>query len=171
MNKLPVVGVMGSGVDEHEDITIPLGRMLAQMDVHLLTGGGGGVMLSVTKAYVEITPRKGYAIGIIPSQDGERRPKPGYPNPYVEIPIYTHLPFSGEKGKDPLSRNHINILTPDAVIFLPGGKGTRSEKELALSYNKPVISYSGHPDPDDLPVAAHELIEVQDWLLDVLKVN
>ena len=38
---------MGSGTTPHADLAIPLGRALARMGVHLLTGGGGGVMEAV----------------------------------------------------------------------------------------------------------------------------
>ena len=44
---------------------------------------------------------------------------------------------------DPLSRNHINVLSSDVIVALPGGAGTRSEVELAVMYRKPVISYLG----------------------------
>jgi predicted Rossmann-fold nucleotide-binding protein len=59
----------------------------------------------------------------------------------VELAIYTHLPLSGEQGTDPLSRNHINVLTPHALVVLPGSAGTASEASLALRYGKPVILY------------------------------
>jgi predicted Rossmann-fold nucleotide-binding protein len=40
---------------------------------------------------------------------------------------------SGDEGRDTLSRNHINALTADLVVVLPGGSGTLSELELAQS--------------------------------------
>ena len=43
------------------------------------------------------------------------------------------------------SRNHINILTSDLVILLPGGEGTASEAELAVRYNKSVIALASRP--------------------------
>ena len=70
-----------------------------------------------------------------------RRPKPGYPNPWVEIPIATHLPLSGTQGQDDLSRNHINVLSADAVVAFPGGPGTLSEVKLALRYQRPVVAF------------------------------
>ena len=42
-----------------------------------------------------------------------------------------------------MSRNHINILSSDVVIALPGGLGTASEVVLAKSYKKPVIVFLG----------------------------
>ena len=35
---------------------------------------------------------------------------------WVELPIRTHLPHSGERGTDVRSRNHINALTADVMI-------------------------------------------------------
>jgi len=70
------------------------------------------------------------------------------PNPWVEVPIRTHLPLSGVDGTDPRSRNHINVLTADVVVALPGGDGTRSEVRLALRYGRPVVAFLG---PAGLP--------------------
>ena len=92
-------------------------------------------MASVSKAFHETAGRRGLVIGVLPSS------KRGYPNPWVEIPILTHLPFSGERGTDPLSRNHINLLSSDVVIFLPGSTGTSSEAQLAVSYQRPAVAY------------------------------
>ena len=126
MAQLPIVGVMGSGTEAHEPRAQQVGSWLATEGVHLLTGGGGGVMASVSRAFHETPGRRGLVIGVLPSRpSASSEPRPGYPNPWVEIPIYTHLPFSGERGTDPLSRNHINVLTSDVVIFLPGRRRHR----------------------------------------------
>ena len=94
-------------------------------------------------AFVQVEGRRGISIGIVPGtvDGGEYRPRSGYPNRGVELAIYTHLPLSGEQGTDPLSRNHINVLTPHALVALPGGAGTAAEAALALRYGKPVILY------------------------------
>lgn len=63
--------------------------------------------------------------------DGTVHPPPNYPNPHVELAIATHLPVSGKEGMSASSRNHINILTSDAVVALPGSHGTASEVQLA----------------------------------------
>lgn len=49
MRRLPVVGVMGSGSEAHEPDASRIGRWLAEEGVHLLTGGGGGVMAAVSE--------------------------------------------------------------------------------------------------------------------------
>ncbi|MGE0785516.1 MAG: molybdenum cofactor carrier protein [Sandaracinaceae bacterium] len=134
VERLAIIGVMGSGVDAHEDLARPLGRWIAHEGHHLLTGGGKGVMTAVSRAFTEVTPRRGLTIGVLPDPEGRE----GYPNPYVEIPIRTHLPLSGANGTGPDSRNPINVLTADVVIALPGGPGTRSEVELSIRYARPL---------------------------------
>jgi len=138
------IAVIGSGTDEHAALAAPVGRLLAQLGVNLLTGGGGGVMTSVSRAFVETPREAGVCIGIIPcrSESERARPKEGYPNRFVELPIYTHLPHSGARGREDLSRNHINVLSPAAIVALPGEEGTASEVSLALDYHKPVIAYA-----------------------------
>ena len=68
------------------------------------------------------------------------QPKSGYPNLWVEIPIYTHLEGKeGPLGRD--SRNHINTLTAHGAIILPGGEGTLAEVNLFESLEKPMIFF------------------------------
>ena len=140
--RLPVVGVLGSAEEAWEDRAARVGRWLATQDVHLLTGGGLGVMESVSRAFHAVPGRKGLVLGILPRHDMiPNRPRPSYPNRWVEIPVYTHLRLSGARGTEPMSRNHINVLSSDVLIALPGGLGTASEVELALQYERPVIAY------------------------------
>lgn len=141
--QLPIVAVLGSGSVGHEELAVPLGRWLAGEDVHLLTGGGRGVMRSVGRAFSEVRPRAGSVIGVLPGDPATGEPPDGYPNEWVEIPIATHLPLSGDRGTDPMSRNHINVLSGDVLIALPGGSGTASEVRLALGYGKPVVAFVG----------------------------
>ena len=169
---LPIVGVMGSGTSPHEGRASRLGCWLAKEGVHLLTGGGGGVMAFVCKAFYEFPGRRGSVIGIIPCQENSILPKPGYPNKWVEIPIYTHLPFSGERGTELGSRNHINILSSDVIVALPGGPGSVSELELAFQYQRPVIAYLNSPDeipgiPRQIPIRS-DFGEVCKFVEDIL---
>jgi uncharacterized protein (TIGR00725 family) len=152
---------MGSGTKSHPERAEPLGRWLAGEGVHLLTGGGGGVMSAVSEAFCRVPERRGLVIGVL--RGGERAlesaspaaARPGYPNPWVEIPISTHLPLSGRRGLEPLSRNHINVLSSTVVVALPGGAGTASEVALALRYRRPVIAYLDDPSQiDGLPAEA-----------------
>jgi uncharacterized protein (TIGR00725 family) len=163
------VGVLGSGSDEHPELAEDVGALLARLGVNLLTGAGRGVMTSVSRAYTQTPKTSGISIGIVPcSPDDPARPKKGYPNDFVELPIFTHLPKSGEEGTSELSRNHINVLSSCALVALPGGAGTASEVELAVRYGKPVIVYA--PDerlvsafPEGVPRAA-TIREVEDFL-------
>jgi len=170
----PVVGVMGSSTRGYEDLAAPLGRWLASIGVHLLTGGGVGTMEAVSRAFAEVQPRAGLVVGVLPADlpDGIAVPRAGYPNPFVEIAIFTHLPLSGIAGTDPRSRNHLNILSSDVVIVLPGSEGTESEMTLAVRYRKPVIAFFGDHaadwrPPEGVPVA-RTMAEVERFVRDVL---
>lgn len=141
---LPVVGVMGSGVRAHAELAAPLGRGLARMGVHLLTGGGGGVMACASRAFAEVGSRAGVVVGVLPGRTGDTDPgqwtsPPGYPNPFVELAVRTHLAALGADGDSAASRNHVNILSSDVVVALPGGEGTASEVVLALRYGRPLV--------------------------------
>lgn len=152
--RLPIVGVMGSGSIPHEERAQAVGKWLAEQNVHLLTGGGGGVMESVSKAFYNARPRKGLVLGILPGMERTSgyQPVSGYPNQWVEVPIYTHLPLSGERGTESMSRNHINILSSDVITALPGSKGTASEIALAQHYGRPLVAFlKNRNEIEDLP--------------------
>ena len=155
----PIVGVMGSHADAHVDRARRVGEWVARQGCHLLTGAGGGVMGAVSAAFAQVRERSGRVIGIVPSisDDPHRSPVVGYPNPWVEIPIYTHLDRGGPRGDEATSRNHINVLTSTVVIVLPGGEGTASEARLAVRYGKPCVGYLCSPDevpglPPGIPI-------------------
>lgn len=142
--RLPMVCVIGSGSDAHEPLASEVGNLIARLGVHLLTGGGRGVMAAVSKAFLACPERKGMSIGVLPSNPGDvTQPKAGYPNDWIEIPIRTHLPLSGDQGTDPMSRNHVSILSANAVVALPGEAGTASECGLAIRYDRPILAYLG----------------------------
>ena len=138
----PIVGVMGSHGHAHAERARRVGEWVARQGYHLLTGAGGGVMGAVTEAFAGVPDRAGLAIGVVPSVRGRPgTPLPGYPNPWVEIPIRAHLDSGGPAGDEPNSRNHVNVLTSTVVILLPGGAGTASEARLALRYGRPCVAY------------------------------
>jgi uncharacterized protein (TIGR00725 family) len=154
VTRLPVVGVMGSGSFAHEERARALGRWLAGERVHLLTGGGGGVMSAVSRAFSQVSTRRGLVIGVVPSatRSEASEPRQGYPNPWVELTVFTHLHLSGQSGTDPMSRNHINVLSSNVLVALPGGAGTASEVSLALHYDRPIVAYlRGRDEIPDLP--------------------
>ena len=144
---MKTIGVIGSGTDEHIELANALGSLLAWLGGNLLTGGGRGVMTSVSRAFTRSNRACGLCIGIIPCMpENPSVPKKGYPNRYIELAIFTHLPKSGDEGVHPLSRNHINVLSSTAIVALPGGKGTASEVSLALRYRKPLMVYAPESD-------------------------
>ena len=98
-------------------------------------------MAAVSRAFHDTLDRRGLVIGVLPCDESLVNPKDGYPNQWVEIPVQTHLPLSGERGVEPLSRNHINVLTSDLVVALSGDAGTLSEVRLAVRYERPVIAF------------------------------
>ncbi len=159
MPRRKIIGVMGSGTSEHRDLSAPLGRWLARCGYDLLTGAGPGVMAAVSRAFSEVSDRRGVVVGIVPAG----RPENLYPNPWVELSIVTHL--KGEAGPSSAdSRNHINVLSSDVIVALPGAEGTLAEIGLALRYDKPIIAYWPTATPEQLPAAvprARELADVQ----------
>ena len=151
---MKIIGVIGDSKKNYSSLSKGLGVWLAKQNVHLLTGGGQGVMAEVSQAFHKVSLRKGLVLGVIPQGSSKPySPKSGYPNKWVEIPIYTHL--HGKKGskgagvsapKGSFSRNHINALTVAAMVALPGGAGTYAEMELAVKYCKPLVVYLGAKD-------------------------
>jgi len=171
------VGVIGSGTLEYDEQATAVGALLSDLGVNLLTGGGRGVMRSASRGFVGRRHGPGICIGIIPCDSEENRatPKPGYPNEFVELPIYTHLPYSGDLGTHDLSRNHINILSCAAIVSLPGEDGTISEAALALRYRKPIVLFTPSQDivrrfPAAVP-RVHRLEDVAQFLARHLHLN
>lgn len=174
VSRLPIVGVIGAASYDCQERAAAVGRWLAGAGVHLLTGAGSGVMRAVSQAFAEVPGRKGLVFGVVPCAAGDTPdvPKSGYPNDWVEVPIRTHLHMSGSRGTEPLSRNHIVVLTAAVLIALPGGPGTASEVRLALKYRRPVIAYLKAPGeiaglPDGVRVEP-EFGEVQAFVSRVL---
>jgi len=172
----PCVGVIGSGTEKYPQFSEPLGRWLAEQDCDLISGGGGGIMEAMSQAFAEVPGRKGSIIGVIPASapcdSPEARsayaPLSGYPNSWVDIPIYTHLSLSGTSGKDIASRNHIIILSADVIVAFPGGAGTRSEIQLAQEYGRPLLILNPNHEWDEFKntrtPSAKNLEEAIQWL-------
>lgn len=173
-----VVAVIGSGTTP-DPYCEEIGRLVAALGVDLLTGGGCGAMEGVSRAFFETSPRDGIVIGVIPATveplaalerreetSVDYRPPAGYPNPWVELAIYTHLPDSGREGTLRSSRNHVNVLSADAIVALPGEHGTESEMWLAVRYGVPIVAYGDHVDGVPFGIArARTLPEVRAFLL------
>ena len=180
MKRRRIVAVIGSGRSA-DPCCAEVGHLIATLGFDLLTGGGGGVMEAVSRAFFETSPRTGLVIGIIPAEvHGLERlehriattvayqPPEGYPNQWVEIVIYTHLPDSGERGTLRSSRNHINVLSADAIVALPGQAGTESEVWLAKQYGVPIIAYGDHqPGPPHGLARAPSIDELRKFLMNL----
>lgn len=146
LRKLPIIGVFGQGTPvagERMALARAAGEMVARLGAHLMTGGGYGVMAAVAEGFVAVPNRAGLSIGIVPRApdgafDDPNRGAHGepYPNPFVEIAIVTPLPPRSEDWRSLPSRNHVNVLTADAIIALPGGAGTQNELTMAATYRR-----------------------------------
>jgi uncharacterized protein (TIGR00725 family) len=144
LHKLPIVGVFGQGTPlgpARADLARAVGAMIARLGVHLLTGGGYGVMEAVAEGFVSVADRPGASIGIVPrlargALDEPNRDLEGrvYPNDFVEIAIMTPLPPREQDWRRVPARNHINVFTPDAIVALPGNTGTRNELDMTAAY-------------------------------------
>ena len=144
LRKLPIVAVFGSGSPisaGRAALARAVGATVAKLGAHLLTGGGFGVMAAAAEGFVAVDDRAGLSIGIIPRElegafDRPARNDSGerYPNRHVEIAVFTPLPASVADWHTIPGRNHVNVLTADVVVALPGSTGTRNEIEMTATY-------------------------------------
>ena len=152
---MAIIGVMGSGRQGWDELSVPLGIWIAQSGHSLLTGGGGGVMSRVASAFCSVPARRGRSIGVLPGRPDPGSgfvPLEGYPNPHIEIPILTPLPrHEADSPPHALTRNHVNILSADVVVALPGGQGTRDEICLSLAFHKPVVAFGPEDVFEEMP--------------------
>lgn len=159
--KRPIVGVMGSGV-EAPTWADELGAALAREGWHLLTGGGLGVMEAVSRGFVSVAGRAGLCLGVMPEARQENR--------YVELAVRTPLGIFDPHQPERLTRNHVNVLTSDVVVLLPGRQGTRNEAELCLRYQRPAFylgpeaAFAGFPPLARLETVARAIEAVRERL-------
>lgn len=170
MNKRAVIGVLGSGQNEWEEWSVPLGRWIAENGFHLLTGGGKGVMEAVARGFHSVEKREGLSIGVVPTEECEERGYvacKGYPNAWVELPLVSPLPAFYGTDDDQVSRNHIVVLTADILIALPGSKGTRNEISLATKFKKPILLLGPRDAMPTLPgeESAEDLVTAYEFAL------
>ena len=125
-----IVGIMGSHICDDSSLkdAYALGEEIARRGYVLLTGGGTGVMKAASKGAHRAG---GLVIAVLPSE--RQRPLAGYPNDFVDIPIYTGMYDA---------RNIINAKTPHVIVALSGGPGTLSEMAIALKSGTPVIAFN-----------------------------
>jgi hypothetical protein len=118
-----IVSVIGDSVCDEEiyKVAEEVGRLIAQNNWILITGGLGGVMEAASKGAKQAG---GITVGILPGFSKEEA------NRYVDIPITTGLSHA---------RNIIIARSADVVIAISGGYGTLSEIAIALKLGKPVF--------------------------------
>jgi len=157
---MAIIGVMGSGHAEWPELAVPLGEWIADNGYDLLTGAGSGVMRSASRAFFTRKGRVGRSIGIIPSYPDPELgfvPLPGYPNPFIDLPILTPLPRREATAPDnEITRNYINVLSSDVIVALPGERGTRDEIRLAKRFARPLLCFGPaevfNPLPDGIEI-------------------
>ncbi len=115
---MKIVGVMASGDEslakKHEGLAKEVGSAIAELGFHLLTGGGDGLMKAVGQAFLDEKRKHskakreaGSLISILRAKElpelkkGKSSWQANADNGLGEIVIRTHLPFSGDEGRDP----------------------------------------------------------------------
>ncbi len=119
-----VVSVLGAGVANAElyERARCVGRLLAEHDLVLVTGGLGGVMEAASRGASEAG---GVTIGILPGDDASAA------NRWVRIALPTGL---GD------TRNAVVAVAGCGAIAVGGEVGTLAEIGLALKRGIPVVS-------------------------------
>ena len=159
LRRLPIIAVFGQGTPARPEriaLAKTVGARIAALGAHLLTGGGYGIMTAVAEGFVAVEQRPGFSIGIVPRHPDGPTDRPNetadgtpYPNPFVEIAIVTPLPPRVADWKTMPGRNHVNVLSADGVIALPGGTGTDNELTMAATYRG---------EADRAPAARHTVL-------------
>ena len=114
------VSVIGSGA-EHVERAEEVGRLLAQRECTVVTGGGAEVMAAAARG---ARAAGGTTIGILP---GERRQDA---NEWVEHVVVTGIGHA---------RNLAVVASGDAVIAVGGSWGTLAEIGFARRLGRPVV--------------------------------
>jgi uncharacterized protein (TIGR00725 family) len=114
------VSVIGSGA-EHEERAEEVGRLLAQREATVVTGGLGEVMAAASRGAKEAG---GTTIGILP---GETRSNA---NPWLDHVVVTGVGHA---------RNLAVVASGDSVIAVGGRYGTLVEIGFALTLGRPVV--------------------------------
>jgi uncharacterized protein (TIGR00725 family) len=121
---MPILAVLGpsDASDRDKAAAERVGSIAAAAGWVVLTGGGPGVMAAASRGAVRAG---GMTVGVLPTAG----PAGGYPNDWVQIPIYTGAGSA---------RNAFNVLSADLCVAIGGGPGTLSEIALALKSGTPV---------------------------------
>ena len=123
--------------DALREIAYAVGKLLAQREAVVMTGGLGGVMAAASHGARDAG---GLVVGLLPSSD------PADANEFVDVAIPTGL---GEL------RNGLLVRSVDGVIAVGGSWGTLSEIALAMRTDTPVVCLLGWKisDQENAPVS------------------
>ena len=124
--RIAVIGQSGQVPARTWDLAEEVGRLIAQNNGILLTGGTDGIMEAASRG---ASKAGGIVVGILPGGDQKLA------NPYVNVPITTGLAFD--------QRSSVLIHSADAVIMIAGANGTLGELSLAYQNNKPTVVLEG----------------------------
>jgi uncharacterized protein (TIGR00725 family) len=114
------VSVIGSGA-EHEQRAEEVGRLLAERDCTVVTGGGNEVMAAAARGAKQAG---GTTIGILPGEDREDA------NEWVDHVVITGIGHG---------RNLAVAASGEAVIAVGGSWGTLAEIAFARRLGRPVV--------------------------------
>jgi uncharacterized protein (TIGR00725 family) len=122
-HKRKIIAVIGSSQADDDSLHAAeeMGRLIAQENAVLVTGGLGGVMHAASRGAHSCG---GLVIGILPTATKDTASQ------YVDIPIVTGM---GE------ARNTIIARTCDGVVAIDGKYGTLSEIAFCLQFGKVVV--------------------------------
>ncbi len=118
---ITVIGDALAGIEQYE-FCEEAGRMMAELQAIVITGGRGGVMEAISKG---VSAGGGLSIGIIPSEDKKDA------NPYCDVVIPTGLGHA---------RNALTIMASDLVVVVGGQAGTLTEMGFSWIYHKPLLA-------------------------------
>ena len=149
-----LISVIGGGACAPEDYARAreVGRLLAERDYGVVTGGLGGVMEAAHRGAHEAG---GLTIAVLPGSIREAA------NPYAEVVLTTGLSDA---------RNVIVAMSGRAAVAVGGHFGTLSEIAFALKHNVPVIGLKSWTLPEhrlptegvrsvDTPAEAVDLVD------------
>jgi hypothetical protein len=129
------ISVIGSGA-EHEERAAEVGRLLAERDATVVTGGLGEVMAAASRG---AKSAGGTTIGILPDETRDRA------NEWIDHVVVTGIGHA---------RNLAVVASGDAVIAVGGKYGTLAEIGFALTLGRPVVVLEPGLDVDGVLRAA-----------------